>query len=80
MRVQPKGWNDATLSNVWLQKVLLTHTKKKCALFVWDTFKGHLTDELESELKQKHNVKSTTNLQLLLTYLLLGTDKVQYYK
>ena len=52
MRVQPKGWNDATLSNVWLQKVLLTHTKKKRALLVWDTFKGYLTDELECELKK----------------------------
>jgi len=54
VRVQPKGWNDGTLSKVWLQKVLLRHTKKKRALLVWDTFKGHLTNELESELKNSN--------------------------
>ena len=53
VRVQLKGWNDATLSNIWLQKVLIRHTKKKRALLVWDTFKGHLTDQQESELKKK---------------------------
>jgi len=43
VRVQPKGWNDTILTKVWLQKVLLRHTKTQKALLVWDTFKGHLT-------------------------------------
>ena len=54
VKVQPKGWNDATLTKVWLQKVLLRHTKNRKALLVWDTFKGHLTDELESELRKRN--------------------------
>ena len=54
VKVQSKGWNDATLTKVWLQKVLLQHTKKQQALLVWDTFKGHLTDELESELRKSN--------------------------
>jgi len=51
-RVQPKGWNDATLTKVWLQKILLSHTKEKHALLIWDRFKGH---ELAFEL-QKGNI------------------------
>ena len=39
VKVPSKGWNDATLTKVWLQKILLQHTKKQQALLVWDTFK-----------------------------------------
>ena len=55
MKVQPKGWNDTTLTKIWLRKFLLKHTKKKHALVVWDAFKGHLTNEIESVL-QKSNI------------------------
>jgi len=32
VRVQPKGWNDATLTKVWLQKIHLSCTKKRVLL------------------------------------------------
>ena len=54
VKVQSKGWNDATLTKVWLQNVVVQHTKKQQALLVWDTFKGHLTDELESMLRKSN--------------------------
>ena len=55
VKVQSKGWNDTTLAKIWLQKILPRHTKKRHALLVWDAFKDHLTDEVESVL-QKSNI------------------------
>ena len=38
VRVQPKGWNDAELTKVWVQQVLHVYNsnKKKHAFLVWD--------------------------------------------
>ena len=57
--LQPKGWNDSTLTNEWIQKVLCRYTQKKHALLVWDTFTGHMTDEIAEELRKK-NVTAAT--------------------
>ena len=43
--VQPKAWNDATLTKLWIKKVLSCYTKKQHALLLWDTFSGHMTDD-----------------------------------
>ena len=53
--VQPKGWNDSELTTLWIQKVLCRHTAKQHALLVWDTFTGHMTEEVAEEL-QKNNI------------------------
>ena len=50
VRVQPKGWNDAELTKVWIQHVLHQYTKTKHALLVWDTFSGHMTEDVSEEL------------------------------
>ena len=61
VRVQPKGWNDAELTKVWVQHVLYRYTKKKHALLVWDTFSGHMTEDVSEDLqKKKHNSGSNS--------------------
>ena len=42
-----------------MQKVLCRHTEKKHARLVWDTFTGHLTDDIADEF-QKRNITVTT--------------------
>ena len=54
VRVQPKGWNDAELTKVWIQHVLHQYTKTKHALLVWDTFSGHMTEDVSEELRRKN--------------------------
>ena len=55
VELQQKGWNDTSLMLVWIQKVLLRYTKKQHALIVWDTFTGHMTEEVAEKL-QKSNI------------------------
>ena len=55
VKVQPKGWNDSELTKVWIQKVLYRYTAKQHALLVWDTFTGHMTEDVAEEL-QKNNI------------------------
>ena len=55
VELQQKVWNDASLALVWIQKVLLRYTKKQHALLVWDTFIGHMTEEVAEKL-QKSNI------------------------
>ena len=52
--VQPKGWNDSTCTKEWIQKVLCRYTQKKHALLEWDTFSGHITNEIAKELRKKN--------------------------
>ncbi len=52
--VQPKAWNDASLTKVWIQKVLSRYTEKQHALLVWDTFTGHMTDDVSEELRRRN--------------------------
>ena len=59
--VQPKAWNDSALMKVWVEKVLCRYTQKHHALLVWDTFTGHMTDEVAEELR-KRNVTVATIL------------------
>ena len=54
VRVQPKAWNDADLTKVWIQQVLCRYTQKQHALLVWDTFSGHMTEEVAEELQKKN--------------------------
>ena len=54
VRVQPKGWNDAELTKVWVQHVLYRYTKKKHALLVWDTLSGHMTEDVSEDLQKKN--------------------------
>ena len=56
VEVQQKGWNDASLTLVWIQKVLLRYTKKQHALLVWDTFTGHMTEQVAEKLQNKVTV------------------------
>lgn len=55
--VQKKGWNDAPLTKVWITKILAKYTQKKHALLIWDTFSGHMTDDV-SALLSRNNVTS----------------------
>ena len=55
--VQKKGWNDAPLTKVWIRKILTKHTQKRHALLVWDTFSGHMTEDV-SALLSRSNVTS----------------------
>ena len=55
--VQKKGWNDAPLTKVWIRKILTKHTQKRHALLVWDTFSGHMTEDV-SALLSRNNVTS----------------------
>ena len=57
--VQKQAWNDSTLTKMWIQKVLCQYTKKRNALLVWDTFSGHMTEEVIEEL-QKRNITVAT--------------------
>ena len=50
-------WNDATLTKVWVKKVLGVYTKQQHALLIWDTFSGHMTEDVQAEL-QKQNVSA----------------------
>ena len=54
VRVQKKAWNDSALTKLWVQKVLSSCTKNKHALLVWDTFSGHMTEEVQEELRKKN--------------------------
>ena len=53
--VQQKAWNDSALTKLWIQKILSRYTKKQHALLMWDTFSGHMTEEVKEEL-QKNNI------------------------
>ena len=53
--VQQKAWNDSALTKLWIQKILSRYTKKQHALLLWDTFSGHMTEEVKEEL-QKNNI------------------------
>ena len=46
--VQPKAWNDAALIKIRVQKVICRYTQKQHALLVWDTFSGHMTEDVYS--------------------------------
>ena len=50
--VQKKAWNDAELTRVWIQRVLCQYIKKKHALLIWDTFTGHMTEEVSEDLRK----------------------------
>ena len=52
--VQPKAWNDAALTKIWVQKVICQYTQKQHALLVWDTFSGHMTEDVAVELQKKN--------------------------
>ena len=54
VNVQPKGWNDSELTKVWIQKVLYQYTAKQYSLLVWDTFTGHMTEDVAEELQSKN--------------------------
>ena len=51
MKLQQKGWNDASLTLVWIHKVFLRYTKRQHALLVWDTFTGHTTEQVAEKLR-----------------------------
>ena len=51
VEIQQKGWNDASLTLVWIQKVLCRYTKKQYALLVWDTFTWHMSEEVAEKLQ-----------------------------
>ena len=53
--IQPKAWNDSALTKLWIQKILSRYTNKQHALLLWDTFSGHMTEEVQEEL-QKQNI------------------------
>ena len=55
MEVQKKRWNDFSLTNVWVQKILCQYTKKQHALLVWDTFSGHMMTDV-AEMLRKNNI------------------------
>ena len=55
--VQKKGWNDAPLTKVWIKRTLSKYTEKRHALLIWDTFSGHMTEDV-SELLSRSNVTS----------------------
>ena len=57
--VQPKAWNDAALTKIWIQKVLCRYTQKQHALLVWDTFSGHMTEDVAEELQKKNITVAT---------------------
>ena len=52
--IQAKGWMDQMLMQKWIRTVLLKHTKGRHALLVFDTFKGHLQEEVLSKLTQSN--------------------------
>jgi hypothetical protein len=52
---QAKGWMDSQLMLKWIQKVLVKHTKGQHALLVFDTFRGHLTADVQAKLA-KNNI------------------------
>ena len=43
---QSKGWMDYKLMLKWISKVLVKYTKGRHPLLVFDTFKGHLKEEV----------------------------------
>ena len=57
--VQPKAWNDVALTKIWIQKVLCHYTQKQHALLVWDTFSGHMTEDVAAELQKKNIIVAT---------------------
>ena len=70
VEIQQKGWNDVSLTLVWIQKVLCRYTKKQHALLVWDTFTGHMTEEVAEKLQNNVTVAvipggCTSKIQLL---------------
>ena len=54
VELQQKGWNDASLTLVWIHKVLLRYTKRQHALLVWDTFTGHMTEQVAEKLRNNN--------------------------
>lgn len=54
VEVQLKGWNDASLAKVWIQRVLFKYTQKQHAFLILDTFTGHMTDVAELLQRQKN--------------------------
>jgi hypothetical protein len=51
---QPKGWMDSHLITQWIRRILLTHTQGRHALLVFDTFLGHLTDDVLQKLAENN--------------------------
>ena len=51
--VHPKERNDAALTKIWIKKILCKHTKKIRALLLWETFSGHMTDDVEQVTSEK---------------------------
>ena len=51
---QPKGRMDSTLMHAWILKVLVKYTKGRHALLIFDTFKGHLTEDVLQRLESNN--------------------------
>ena len=51
---QPKGWMDGKLMNAWTLKVLVKYTKGRHALLIFNTFKGHLTEDVLQRLESNN--------------------------
>ena len=56
MELQQKGWNDTSLTLVWIHKVLLRYTKRQYALLVCDTFTGHMIEQVAEKLRNNVTV------------------------
>ena len=51
---QANAWMDYTLMMNWICKVLLKYTEGRHALLVFDTFKGHLKEEVFAKLTENN--------------------------
>ena len=48
---QQRGWMDSQLMHKWIHKLLLKYTKRMpYTILVFDTFKGHLTEDVLRKL------------------------------
>ena len=51
---QHKGWMDSKLMHEWILKVLVKYTKGRHALLIFNTFKGHLAEDVLQRLESNN--------------------------
>nr|XP_006825569.1 PREDICTED: RNA-binding protein 45-like [Saccoglossus kowalevskii] len=51
VEVQKKGWCDTDMMKIWLRRIWFRYTKSRESLLVFDSFRGHLHDDITALLK-----------------------------
>ena len=50
------GWSNSKLTIEWLQRVLLPYVNRNQCMLIWDSFEGHISDEVIKFLSNHPNI------------------------